>query len=189
MVACKTIRYFDAPNSQGLHQITREAVDREYEILSSLKHPNIVQHIDFQSNEAELEAKLYMEFCAGGSLQDYIKALRYVLYSTFAPSPIPSALGTQCLISESSEQTAPEIFVWKILAQLASALAYCHEGVSKIDKNPERKLQPSTRRILHRDIKPGNGAWHRCQGQPGSVSLYMYTYFHLTERSLFCGKG
>jgi len=48
-----------------------------------------------------------------------------------------------------------ELFVWKVLEQLASALMHCHSGVSttttKKNENPPRQIQ-----ILHRNIKPGN---------------------------------
>lgn len=61
--ACKTIRF----TSDKKH---RAPAEREYSILSSLNHPNIVKYIDIRW--APTSAKIYMEFCEGGSLADFI---------------------------------------------------------------------------------------------------------------------
>ena len=46
-----------------------------------------------------------------------------------------------------------EDFVWKIMAQLVSALNECHCGTVMDEET--QKLVP--RHILHRDLKPDNG--------------------------------
>lgn len=56
--------------------VSQEDAQREYAILSHLSHPNIVKYVDYswQSDKA----KLYMEYCSEGSLQDYVtKTLKY----------------------------------------------------------------------------------------------------------------
>ena len=46
----------------------------------------------------------------------------------------------------------PEDFMWHVFIQLADALAYLHYGVSRKYRNPNS----SWRRVIHRDVKPGN---------------------------------
>ncbi len=63
VVACKTIRFFQ--DDQG-----RKAVEAEVAILSRLQHPNIVRYLDVEWSQ--LQAKLYMEYCDGGSLDHFV---------------------------------------------------------------------------------------------------------------------
>jgi len=46
-----------------------------------------------------------------------------------------------------------EDFVWKIMAQLVSALDECHCGLV-MDEETQKMI---SRHILHRDLKPDNG--------------------------------
>lgn len=47
-------------------------------IISTLKHPNIVQYLSIRWHSGS--AKLYMEYCEGGSLEDYIKKQKEYVY-------------------------------------------------------------------------------------------------------------
>ena len=49
---------------------------------------------------------------------------------------------------------------WSILADLASALAYCHHGLFK-DEAGNYSLKDHWEPRLHRDIKPQNSECHR----------------------------
>ena len=70
--ACKTIRFA----SDEKH---RKPARREYSILSVLNHPNIVEYIDIQWTRTS--AKIYMAFCEGGSLAEFIsRKARWVMY-------------------------------------------------------------------------------------------------------------
>lgn len=72
-MACKTISYFDQkPSDIGSKENSKEAAQREMDILGKLKHDNIVGYVDFVLDEPNHKAFLYMEFCAGGSVQDFI---------------------------------------------------------------------------------------------------------------------
>lgn len=50
-----------------------------------------------------------------------------------------------------------EDYVWSIIYQLSNALSYCHHGKISPIGNSGASLE-WTATILHRDIKPGNGA-------------------------------
>jgi serine/threonine protein kinase len=67
--ACKTIRFQDS-------EVHREPAEREYSILSRLDHPNVVKYIDITWDATS--AKIYMSFCGGGSLADFINSRRSV---------------------------------------------------------------------------------------------------------------
>ena len=61
--ACKTIRFASGEKH-------KEPARREYSVLSVLDHPNIVKYIDIRWTPTS--ARIYMEFCEGGSLDDFI---------------------------------------------------------------------------------------------------------------------
>jgi serine/threonine protein kinase len=107
----------------------------EYEILSTLRHPNIVRYVDFECKQRKgrWSASIYMEYCDGGDLSQYTRR-----------HGLPGII-----ISENQ--------FWEIFYQLASALLYCHTGLlvdefGKVNKDAGWKWP-----ILHRDIKPANG--------------------------------
>ena len=66
--ACKTIRFQDSEKH-------REPAEREYSILSRLDHPNVVKYVDIIWDSTS--AKIYMGFCGGGSLADFINSKRF----------------------------------------------------------------------------------------------------------------
>ena len=76
-----------------------------------------------------------MEYCEGGSLQEFIDGYK------------------------EQEIYITELDIWKILNQLASALIFCHLGL-RIDQEGHISNQQHSildwKPILHRDIKPAN---------------------------------
>jgi serine/threonine protein kinase len=119
---------------------------REWTILSSVHHPNIVAYEDFSydPNGAGL-AKLYLEYCPGGDLSRHLRK------------------GSQDDRLEYHEGL-------QVLEQLTQALLYIHHGISRNGNSTELAstvspgLQPAGEddptkwtTILHRDIKPANG--------------------------------
>ncbi|KAI5286932.1 G2-specific serine/threonine protein kinase [Ascosphaera aggregata] len=121
----------------------REQLLSEFNILSSLRHPNIVAYYHREHLKPSQEIYLYMEYCGGGDLRMIIKNLK------------------------ASNRYAEEEFVWRILSQLVTALYRCHYGVNPPEAGTN-VLGPPTNRptglkskqaqvmILHRDLKPDN---------------------------------
>jgi hypothetical protein len=107
----------------------------EYEILSTLRHPNIVRYADFECKQRKgrWSASIYMEYCNGGDLSQYTQR-----------HGLPG-------------KTISEKQFWGIFYQLASALLYCHTGL-RVDEDGRASKDVGWKRpILHRDIKPANG--------------------------------
>ena len=102
-------------------------VDTEINLLRSLsqeRHPNIVQYFDSFSNASGSKTFIVMEYCQHGDLASYIESHRR------------------------NETWAQESFIWKIMAQVTSALYECHHH-DDLDQNIRTT-------ILHRDVKPAN---------------------------------
>lgn len=125
-----------------MSQKEREQLTAEFNILSSLRHPNIVAYYHREHLKASQDLYLYMEYCGGGDLSVVIKNLK------------------------KTNKFAEEEFVWRILSQLVTALYRCHYGADppEIGSNV---LGPGPRpsglrgkqaqmTILHRDLKPEN---------------------------------
>ncbi|MCJ1391016.1 hypothetical protein MMC18_003877 [Xylographa bjoerkii] len=126
ILACKSIRFQDAETS-------KTTVERECTILAQLDHPNVIKQVDVMWQPHK--AKIYMEYCEGGSLQD--------------------------LMNERIESKTPirEQYIWNILFQLASALLYCHLGLLVDNQgrvSSDRRNIAQWNPVLHRDIKPAN---------------------------------
>lgn len=125
-----------------MSQKEREQLTAEFNILSSLRHPNIVAYYHREHLKATQDLYLYMEYCGGGDLSMVIKDLKR------------------------SNKYADEEFVWRILSQLATALYRCHYGVdapevgSNVLGPPPKpsglKGKQGQVTILHRDLKPEN---------------------------------
>lgn len=119
---------------------TNQALLNEIRILQDLYHPNICEYIDgFISDDdpPPLRASLYMEYCDLGSLELLLKKYRKHQKSAQVRSYIP------------------ESFIWKTFLELSSALQYLHHGI-KAEGSLVPREPPAWRRVLHRDIKPGN---------------------------------
>ena len=125
-----------------MSQKEREQLTAEFNILSSLRHPNIVAYYHREHLKASQDLYLYMEYCGGGDLSMVIKNLK------------------------KANKYAEEEFVWRILSQLVTALYRCHYGSDPAEVGSNvlgQAPKPSGLRgkqgkvtILHRDLKPEN---------------------------------
>lgn len=125
-----------------MSQKEREQLTAEFNILSSLRHPNIVAYYHREHLKASQDLYLYMEYCGGGDLGMVIKNL------------------------QKANKYAEEEFVWRILSQLVTALFRCHYGADPAEVG-SNILGPASKpaglkgkqgqvTILHRDLKPEN---------------------------------
>lgn len=131
-------------NYVKMSQKEREQLHAEFSILSTLKHPNIVEYYHREHLKANQELYLYMEYCGGGDLGAVIKNLH------------------------NTGKSAEEEFVWRIFAQIVTALYRCHYGVdapepgsdvhrqAKDSRSTALKGKQGHQMILHRDLKPEN---------------------------------
>ncbi|KAK4219089.1 putative g2-specific protein kinase [Rhypophila decipiens] len=136
MVLCrKEISYLK------MSQKEREQLHAEFQILSTLRHPNIVGYYHREHLKASQDLHLYMEYCGNGDLGRVIRDLA------------------------AKNQYAEESFVWSIFSQLVTALYRCHYGVDPpevgktvlgLGTTARPKAPTSTITILHRDLKPEN---------------------------------
>lgn len=149
MVLCrKEISYLK------MSQKEREQLHAEFQILSTLRHPNIVGYYHREHLKQSQDLHLYMEYCGNGDLGRVIREL------------------------QAGNRLADESFVWSIFAQLVTALYRCHYGVDPPEVGkaaayglgaPAKPKTPAGgMTILHRDLKPENG---RPRGVPLVVSL------------------
>ncbi|KAJ5166199.1 G2-specific protein kinase nimA [Penicillium canariense] len=125
-----------------MSQKEREQLTAEFNILSSLRHPNIVAYYHREHLKASQDLYLYMEYCGGGDLSMVIKNLK------------------------KANKLAEEEFVWRILSQLVTALYRCHYAADPAEvgsnilgappKTSGLKGKQGQVTILHRDLKPEN---------------------------------
>ncbi|KAI1349974.1 kinase-like domain-containing protein [Xylaria sp. FL0043] len=135
MVVCrKEISYLK------MSQKEREQLFAEFQILSSLRHPNIVGYYHREHLKQTQELHLYMEYCGNGDLGRVIRDLTR------------------------ADKYADEEFVWVVFSQLVTALYRCHYGIDPPDVGNSVLVGPRTKprvpsggfTILHRDLKPEN---------------------------------
>ncbi|KAI1651050.1 kinase-like protein [Daldinia loculata] len=124
-----------------MSQKEREQLHAEFQILSTLRHPNIVGYYHREHLKETQDLYLYMEYCGNGDLGRVIKGLA------------------------NRKEYAEEQFVWEIFSQLVTALYRCHYGVNppSVGKNVleivtmgKTKAPQGAVTILHRDLKPEN---------------------------------
>lgn len=143
-------------------------VEKEFERLRKVDHPNIVRYEDFDiESTPNLEiAMLYMEMCEAGTLHKYVRdeASRITLsrkkLESVGTRPKDSADQPVRLSPIVGGAGLLESVVWDWIMQITSALVYCHYGIKDLDRNLGKPLVPqNTRTILHRDLKPDNSEW------------------------------
>ncbi len=100
---------------QDVPKGTRAAARAEFQILSTLSHPNIVKYYHREHLKQSQDLHFYMEYCGNGDLGRVIRDLAQ------------------------KNHYAEESFVWSIFAQLVTALYRCHYGV-----DPPRSARPSS---------------------------------------------
>ncbi|KAK3310880.1 kinase-like domain-containing protein [Chaetomium strumarium] len=124
-----------------MSQKEREQLHAEFQILSTLRHPNIVGYYHREHLKATQDLHLYMEYCGNGDLGRVIRNL------------------------QEKNQYAEEAFVWSIFSQLVTALYRCHYGVDPpevgktvlgLGTTARPKPPAGGMTILHRDLKPEN---------------------------------
>ncbi|KAK1758636.1 G2-specific protein kinase nim-1 [Echria macrotheca] len=124
-----------------MSQKEREQLHAEFQILSTLRHPNIVGYYHREHLKATQDLHLYMEYCGNGDLGRLIRDLAQ------------------------KNQYAEEAFVWSIFSQLVTALYRCHYGVDPpevgktvlgLGATAKPKAPTGGMTILHRDLKPEN---------------------------------
>ncbi|KAB5560291.1 kinase-like domain-containing protein [Coniochaeta sp. 2T2.1] len=124
-----------------MSQKEREQLHAEFQILSTLSHPNIVKYYHREHLKQSQDLHFYMEYCGNGDLGRVIRDL------------------------SQKNQYAEESFVWSIFAQLVTALYRCHYGVDppEVGKTilglgtiAKPKAPTGGMTILHRDLKPEN---------------------------------
>ncbi|KAI1120540.1 kinase-like protein [Nemania abortiva] len=123
-----------------MSQKEREQLHAEFQILSSLRHPNIVGYFHREHLKQTQDLHLYMEYCGNGDLGRVIRDLTR------------------------ANKYADEEFVWIVFSQLVTALYRCHYGVDPPDvgnscltmTKGKPKTPPGAVTILHRDLKPEN---------------------------------
>lgn len=126
-----------------MSQKEREQLHAEFQILSHLRHENIVAYYHREHLKVSQDLHLYMEYCGNGDLGRVIKDLTV------------------------KGQRAQESFVWGIFSQLVMALYRCHYGIDPPEVGSNvlgraqniagPKVPAGTMTILHRDLKPENG--------------------------------
>ncbi|KAI0454002.1 kinase-like protein [Xylaria acuta] len=135
MVLCrKEISYLK------MSQKEREQLHAEFQILSSLRHPNIVGYFHREHLKQTQDLHLYMEYCGNGDLGRVIRDL------------------------VRTDKYAEEEFVWIVFSQLVTALYRCHYGIDPpevgnnvlVHAKAKPRIPPGAVTILHRDLKPEN---------------------------------
>ena len=151
-----------------MSQKEREQLHAEFQILSHLRHPNIVAYYHREHLKVSQDLHLYMEYCGNGDLGRVIKDLQH------------------------KNQRAQESFVWSIFSQLVMALYRCHYGVDPPEAGSNAlgltqghasgtpKTPAGAMTILHRDLKPENG-----KHDPRGSRIFLTRSFSLSRRGQF----
>jgi serine/threonine protein kinase len=114
--------------SSEIRELAKAEYTRHQTLQSRGMQPNIVTVLD--KSEFDTEFRIYMEYCNGGNLLDYMNA---------------------------TETTPLRQFI-SIFFQLNCGLAFCH-GYVRMNKlvDPRPDDLDYCAPVLHRDLKPANG--------------------------------
>ncbi|KAL8708974.1 MAG: hypothetical protein Q9220_006182 [cf. Caloplaca sp. 1 TL-2023] len=91
-------------------------------------HANLPHLYHYNSSLAEIH--YWMDYCNGS---DLLTLMDYFAFKA---------------------RLVPEGFIWHVLIQVSSALAYMHTGIQR--SHPDRPPPPHWQAVVHRDIKPDN---------------------------------
>jgi len=145
--------------SKDTEGYVRKYFESERLILHRIQHPNVVTYLDFDEDPEQNAFFLYTEYCDLGDLftshgppDDSNEDDEDSLFGFYAEKV--SAIATK-----TTPLDGPNI--WVLVAQIASALAYIHYGLSvKFEANEWRaSFEESWAQIIHRDIKSENGCY------------------------------
>jgi len=105
-------------------------------ILKDLHHEHIVRYHDRHVDRDAGILYILMEYCGGGDLSTVIKQAR------------------------KHNRPVPEDTIWNYFMQILLALHYCHHPGShgRTGSGTEGDFKEKRPQILHRDLKPDNGA-------------------------------
>jgi serine/threonine protein kinase len=123
-----------------------ESVSIETRILPVLpEHINVIRYLGCHEKQpALILTSILLEYCAVGDLSDF----RHRSFGI-------------------SNGTFPEAFMWKLVIQLASAVAFLYKGV-----NAQKHLNADHwKPVVHHDIKPGNVCIEALGAKPDSSDI------------------
>lgn len=103
-------------------------------ILKDLDHDHIVRYHDRHVDRDAGNLYIFMEYCGGGDLASVIKQ------------------------AQKNSRLIPEETVWHYFMQILLALHYCHHPNATPRSGGSAAEGERKAPILHRDIKPDNGA-------------------------------
>ncbi|KAK5206103.1 G2-specific serine/threonine protein kinase [Exophiala xenobiotica] len=206
--ACKTLLYVKDED--------KEKIGREIKLLKSLRHPNIVEYVDFyivddtgEYNPNGNRARLVME-CCDGDLVAYLEKStkaqnemnQYTRSLTTKPSVENSTEEDRRVEDEpvrNSTRSAtglPQPIIWRCLDHIASALFLCHYRTELPPDRQKPKVSPE--RVIHRDVKPPNILTKLATGRPDEEIIFKLADFgisvekknaHTTFVGNFCAPG
>ena len=135
-------------------------------ILRKLRHPYIVQYLDYDIDKTKSNLFIVMEYCEGGG-----KFSHMVHNSTCTRDLTIVDLRQLMEKRKRNGQAIAEQLIWRVFSCIVSALKECHRH------REGSVLKP----ILHRDIKPGNIFF---DAKVRVLKLGGLQFFQLTSRIL-----
>lgn len=138
--------YFDQTNG---HRVAGKLIDVDvidgrcqrsneafvlYKHLREVRHPNVIWLYKCTSNPQTAETLIVMEYCSGGSVEDYVQRL-------------------QC---QATPKAVPLKFLMHFIASMAEALAYLHEGLRYAWRGHRVKRNSPHALVMHRNVKLAN---------------------------------
>ncbi len=129
----------------------------EVNILSDLKHPNIVKYEGRVKDSGKSTLHIIMEYCANGDLKQLLREAR-----------------------KGKNSHIPEDTIWKIFFQLILALDYCHYGNGR--KVLHRDIKPANIFIdANNNIKLGDFGLSREMGEDSEFAqTYVGTPYYMS---------
>ncbi len=136
-------------------------------MLCRLRHPNIVEYLDFDEDPDQNSLLLYMEFCILGDLEHSHKrphvSSERNSFSDASLNEDEDDLDAGFYAGDSDHETGTTRLdgpqVWALIYQVSSALAYLHYGLAirKEAGGSDAYFEWSWKYVIHRDVKPANG--------------------------------